>query len=137
MLVFLWVVDLHFFFFFVLLDAAWAVTAFFHRWIFIFVLGAVLVVLLPLFCFERAQGFKAKMKKLYKTSGGSEVSHRIMIATCSFLHRNQPFFYDWRIFPTPPEKKETCIAYYIFIYIQEMAKHDNWEAKRVLCVVIL
>jgi hypothetical protein len=44
------------------------------------------------------KGSRPKPKN-YKTGGsgggcGSEVSHWIMIATCSFLHRNQPFFYD-------------------------------------------
>lgn len=85
-------------------------------------------------------------RKNYKTGdgGGGEVSHRIMIATCSFFYiAINPFFTTKEFFPHPPRRMRDsqCILYMyivcVCVCIRWMAKHDNWEAKRVPCVVIL
>jgi len=83
--------------------------------------GAVSVVYFSLYFVPRGHKGSRPKRKNYKTGGGGgcEVSHWIMIATCSFLHRNQPFFTTKEFFPHPPRRKKLAVhtAYYIIYYI--------------------
>lgn len=103
---------------------------------------------LPQFCFERGhtrvQGQDEKTiqdrrrwrRRRQRGKSSDNDCHLFFFTSQSTLFFTTKEFFPYTPHPWEERDLQCILCMCVYIYIREMAKHDNWEAKRVLCVCV-